>query len=119
MARLLKTPGSSEPRARMLFADFDCLVRDGATFQLNGSWTELHDGDMVMFSYPNGVGPGINVEEDERGLCAHITVEPLMSFRIGLEKVADAKYAFRPDKHHTKILPALAEGGAGVQISWS
>jgi len=117
MARLLKTPGSVGKPAMLRVADFDGLVRDGATFQLKAPAGELHDGDMLMFNYPDGLGAGINVEEDKDGLCTYIAFEPMFNFQIGLEKVADGQYAFRPQPQHIQIIPALAATGAGVPIN--
>jgi hypothetical protein len=116
MTRLLKTPGSPAPSATMHGAEFYGLVRDGATFRLTRP-ADLRDGDMVLFNYPDGLGSGIHVEEDARGLCAHIQFHPSMSLRIGLEPLADGEYAFRPDAHHMQMIPALADSGAGVSIN--
>jgi hypothetical protein len=100
----------------MLVADFDGFVRDGATFQLKDCWTDLDDGDIVMFNYPDGAGAGINVEEDDRGLCAHIAFEPLLSFRIGLKSLGNGTYAFHPAPHHIELRPSLGPTGKGEKI---
>lgn len=116
MGRLLKKAGGQGGHARMLVAQFDGVVRDGATFQLTGQPSELHDEDMVLFSCSDGSTSGINVEEDANGLCAHIRFEPAVSFRIGLDKLGNGVYAFRPAPHHIELRPQLGPQGAGEKI---
>lgn len=117
MARLLGTPGSNGGHANLLIAEFDGFVRHGATFQLKHPSSELRDGDMVMFNYPDGIGAGINVEEDERGLCAHINFEPMVSFRIGLSNLGNGLYAFCPEPHHVELRPDLGPSGTGEKLA--
>lgn len=102
--------------ARMLVADFDGQLRDGATFQLSRSHLELRDGDMIIFNYPNGPTTGINVESDADGLHSIIQLTPWAALRIGLEARGDGVYAFRPAPHHFEILPALDAAGLGVRL---
>jgi hypothetical protein len=116
MARVLKTVGANHKHARLLCADFNGLVRDGAIFQLKGQPSELRDGDMVMFNHADEVATGINVEEDEKGLCAHISFEPMVSFRVGLENLGEGAYAFRPASHHIELRPSLGPAGKGEKI---
>ncbi len=114
MGRILKRAGSPG-HARMMVADFDGLVRDGATFKLRGSSTELADGDLVAFNYPEGIGAGLTVEEDEEGLHSLVRFGPAISLRIGLEALGGGSYAFRPASHHIQLWPELGESGTGAK----
>jgi hypothetical protein len=114
MGRILKTRGTPG-MARMLVADFQGGVKEGATFGLVGSQTSLHDGDLVAFRYPDGLRAGITVEEDEDGLFCFISFE-YANIRIGLEAQGNGCYAFRPAAHHLELWPKLAAAGEGIPI---
>ncbi|WP_299425925.1 hypothetical protein [Sphingomonas bacterium] len=115
MARLLKVRGAYG-HARMLAADFDGRLKDGASFRLRGSADGIADGDLIAFFYPDGVGAGICVEEDDDGLCAHVRAAPSMSFRIGIDDLGDRVFAFRPAPQHLALIPQLRADGAGVLL---
>lgn len=116
VGRILKTPGS-RGAARMMVADFDGYVRDGATFKVVGSHPLLHDGDLLAFNYPEGLAAGISVSEDAQGLHSLIGFGPSTFLRIGLEPLGDGEYAFRPATHHMELWPELAADGQGARIS--
>lgn len=116
MGRILKTPGSPGA-ARMMVADFDGYVRDGATFKVLGSHTSLEDGDLLAFNYPEGLAAGINVSEDAQGLHSIMNFGHSRFLRIGLEPLGDGTYAFRPAPHHMELWPELAADGQGAKIS--
>lgn len=114
MARLLKTRGS-EGAGRLLAAEFDGLVRDGATLKLRGSERILQDGDIILFrSADGGVSSGINVGVDAEGLHAVLWIRPWAHLRFGLEPVGDGVYAFRPAHQHMEMFPELKATGAGA-----
>src|SRR5438309_1416924 len=116
MARILKTVGSPGA-ARMLVADFQGGVKDGATFALRGSQKNLRDGDIVAFCYPDGVRAGITVQEDEEGLFCFISFATAYTIRIGLEAQDEGVYAFRPAPHHLQLWPMLNAAGDGVHLN--
>ena len=91
MGRLLKPLGSDGPHGRITTAEFDGILRDGATF----SAEEVRGGDMILFKGPNGISSGINVSSDEEGLHSMIDVTGKI-LRIGIEHVGNGVYAFRP-----------------------
>lgn len=116
MARLLRT-ADSLAAARLTSADFNGPIRDGAAFQLRGSYRTLYDGDMVLFRGPEGARDGINVDADENGLFASVQFSPWASLRIGLEAVGEGIYVFRPAPHHMEIFPELRAAGASPSTS--
>lgn len=116
MGRILKTPGSIGA-ARMMVAEFDGYVRDGATFKVLGSQTSLRNGDLLAFNYPEGLAAGISISEDAQGLHSLIGFGPSTFLRIGLEPLGGGEFAFRPAAHHMELWPELAAGGEGARIS--
>lgn len=116
MARILKTRGTPGA-ARMLVAEFEGAVRDGATFALVGSQTVLRDGDLVAFRYSDGIRAGITIQEDEEGLFCFISFGGAYNIRIGLESQGRGTYAFRPAPHHLQLWPMLTARGEGVIIN--
>ncbi len=115
MARILKTRGAPGA-ARLLVADFDGYVRDGATLKLRGRPSALRDGDLIAFRHGSEMSAGISISEDAQGLHSLIGFGPSMFLRIGLEAQGDGVYAFRPAPHHMDILPELAAAGAGAKV---
>ena len=113
MARMLKTPGSNGGHAQIKAAEFDGILRDGATFKID---SVIADGDMILFKGPNGISSGINLGSDHQGLHALINIHNMM-LRIGIEQIAPGMYAFRPAPQHIILIPALAENGEGVPIN--
>lgn len=114
MARLLKVRGS-EGAARLLGADFDGLLRNGAKLKLRGADRMLHDGDIILFKSADGdVSPGINVGLDAEGLHSFLWIRPWAHLRIGLQALGDGVYAFRPERQHMEMFPELRADGAGA-----
>jgi hypothetical protein len=112
MARLLETCGS-EGMARLLTADFDGPIRDGAELKLRGSDRILRDGDMIIFKgFDEQISVGIDA--DAQGLHSFLQVRPWAHLRIGLEPLGDGAYAFRPETQHLEMFPELRSSGAGV-----
>jgi hypothetical protein len=115
MARLLKTRGSPGA-SRLLVAEFDGLVKDGATFRLRGPHVALRDGDLIAFKYPDELAAGITVSEDSEGLHSLVNFGSGAFLRIGLEALGERGYALQPAAHHIELWPELTSHGTGIKI---